>query len=73
MLLLGAVLLTSPHLGWLFGVGLFAAVGLLCYEHAIVSADDLSRVDIAFFTLNGWVSIALFCGTALDIWAGGGA
>jgi 4-hydroxybenzoate polyprenyltransferase len=36
-----------------------AAIGaVLVYEHSIVSADDLSRVDRAFFTLNGWVSLA---------------
>ena len=29
--------------------------------------DDLSRVDVAFFTINGWVGVALFLGLALDM------
>ena len=33
---------------------------LLAYEHTLVRADDLSRVDLAFFTLNGWISVGYF-------------
>ena len=40
-----------------YAVGVIAVVGLLVYEHSIVRADDLSRVDVAFFTLNGLVSL----------------
>jgi 4-hydroxybenzoate polyprenyltransferase len=32
---------------------------MLVYEHTLVSADDLSRVDRAFFTVNGWVAMAV--------------
>ena len=42
------------------GVGDVAAVALglaLAWEHSLVRADDLSRVDAAFFTVNGWVSL----------------
>ena len=53
------------------GLAYFAAValvvGLLVYEQSLVRADDLSRVDLAFFTVNGWVSVALFVGVALDL------
>ena len=42
----------------LMGIGIVA--GLLIYEHSLVRADDLSRVDAAFFTINGYVSV-LFC------------
>ena len=39
-----------------------------CGSTAIVSADDLSRVDVAFFTLNGWVGIGLFLGRRSSTW-----
>lgn len=50
----------AAGLGWLWwtGVGLTAAV--LAYEHAIVRAADLSRVNRAFFTANGLIGIGLF-------------
>ncbi|MFN2562163.1 MAG: menaquinone biosynthesis prenyltransferase MqnP [Jatrophihabitans sp.] len=50
----------AADLGWLWwtGVGLTAAV--LVYEHAIVRANDLSRVNRAFFTANGVIGIGLF-------------
>jgi 4-hydroxybenzoate polyprenyltransferase len=57
------------HLGlpYIFGVGLVTA--LLVYEHAIVRPKDLSRLDIAFFTLNGYVSVAFFAATLVDVLA----
>jgi len=61
-------------LAWLFGLGALAYVGvavvagLLVYEHSLVRADDLSRVDAAFFTLNGWVSVLFFFFWAGAIW-----
>jgi 4-hydroxybenzoate polyprenyltransferase len=39
----------------------------LLYEHRLVRADDLSRVNVAFFTLNGLVAVALFLGVVLDL------
>lgn len=63
----------SFELGWIYWVALALAAGLLAWEHSLVSARDLSRVDLAFFTLNGWVGIALFLGLALDLALGGGA
>lgn len=47
--------LTPLHPLYLAGVGGVAA--LLAYEHGLVRADDLSRVNAAFFTVNGWVSV----------------
>jgi hypothetical protein len=32
-----------------------------------VRADDLSKVDMAFFTVNGWIGVGLFVGLALDL------
>lgn len=57
------------ELSWIFSAALVLAALLLIWEHSIVSADDLSRVNMAFFTLNGWVGIGLFLGTVLDLWA----
>ena len=51
--------------GWLFGVGIAATAAALVFQHAIVRPGDLSRVNAAFFTANGFVSIALAtCGIA---------
>jgi len=68
-LLLVAAGLLSPHLGWLYGAGLLLAAALLLYEHGIVRADDLSRVDVAFFTLNGAVSLVVGLLALLDAFA----
>jgi 4-hydroxybenzoate polyprenyltransferase len=51
--------------GWLFLAGIAATVAALGYQHAIVKPGDLSRVDAAFFTANGFVSVTLaLCGIA---------
>jgi 4-hydroxybenzoate polyprenyltransferase len=57
VLLLGAAALGAPggHAWMLAGVGVVAA--LLLYEHSLVREDDLSRLDAAFFTMNGVISI----------------
>lgn len=61
------VFLSSPFLGWLYVVGLFIAAILLHYEHQLLSADDLSRIDAAFFTMNGYLSVSLFLITTADV------
>jgi 4-hydroxybenzoate polyprenyltransferase len=48
-------------------VGVAGIAGLLAYEHSLVKADDLSRVDAAFFTLNGWVSVGYLAVTLAAI------
>jgi 4-hydroxybenzoate polyprenyltransferase len=55
------------HLGALSLAGIAAVAGLLVYEHSLVKPDDLSRVNAAFFTMNGWVSVLFFCFWAADI------
>lgn len=55
------------RLGELSVVGVAAVAALLIYEHRLVKADDLSRVDAAFFTVNGYVSIVFFLFWAADI------
>ncbi len=63
--------LIALHLA--LGLGLPAALGiaavaaLLLWEHRLVRNDDLSRVDAAFFTMNGWVSVVFFAFWAADI------
>ncbi|HYL36590.1 MAG TPA: UbiA-like polyprenyltransferase [Bryobacteraceae bacterium] len=61
-------LAASFALGWLALAGIGAIVLLLLYEHSLVKADDLSRVDAAFFTVNGYVSVLFFLFWAADIW-----
>jgi 4-hydroxybenzoate polyprenyltransferase len=57
--LLVAVWFTSPHLGTVFLCGLVAVGLLLVYEHRLVRPDDLSRVNRAFFQVNGVISVGL--------------
>jgi len=60
-------LVYSLHLGALALTGVGAIVALLIYEHSLVKADDLSRVNAAFFTMNGYVSVLFFVFWAADI------
>jgi len=53
-------LVHSLSLGFLALAGVGAVAALLVYEHSLVHAHDLSRVDAAFFTMNGWVSVLFF-------------
>ncbi|HEX5431757.1 MAG TPA: UbiA-like polyprenyltransferase [Bryobacteraceae bacterium] len=54
-------------LGDLAVAGVAAVAGLLLWEHRLVKADDLSRIDAAFFTMNGYVSVIFFLFWAADI------
>jgi 4-hydroxybenzoate polyprenyltransferase len=54
-------------LGWLSIAGIAAIVALLIYEHSLVKPDDLTRVNAAFFTVNGYVSVLFFLFWAADI------
>ena len=62
-----ALLAWRADTGVVFWISCAAAVGLLCWEQSLVREDDLSRVNVAFFTINGWVGVALFLGLALDM------
>jgi 4-hydroxybenzoate polyprenyltransferase len=55
------------HFGWLWWLGLAVTALAFGYEHAIVKTNDLSRVNRAFFTANGFVGIALFVFAVLDL------
>jgi 4-hydroxybenzoate polyprenyltransferase len=66
VVLLAALFVLVPlHPIYLAGVAAVAA--LLVYEHSLVSADDLSRVDAAFFTVNGWISVGYLVFTILAL------
>jgi 4-hydroxybenzoate polyprenyltransferase len=59
-------LASVAHLGAPYLVGVAVVIALLAYEHAIVRPRDLSRLDVAFFNLNGYVSVAFFVATLVD-------
>ena len=61
-------LVVSFDLSWLSLAGIGAVVALLVYEHSLVKANDLSRVNAAFFTVNGYVSVLFFLFWAADIY-----
>ena len=63
--LIGLALL--PNLGALYLIGVGVVTLILVYEHAIVKPNDLSRVNVAFFTLNGMVSLVLMTLSVADL------
>ncbi|HVB85178.1 MAG TPA: UbiA-like polyprenyltransferase [Candidatus Dormibacteraeota bacterium] len=66
MIALLAWLAWSFHLLWLAWVGIAVVAVLLAYEHSLVKANDLSKMDAAFFAVNGYISLVflLFWGAA---------
>jgi 4-hydroxybenzoate polyprenyltransferase len=56
----------SP-LSWIYAVGASLTAGLLLYEHWLVRPDDLSKVNVAFFNVNGVISVGLMAFTIADI------
>jgi 4-hydroxybenzoate polyprenyltransferase len=65
-LLVLLALLFHFHAPGLIGVGLVAV--LIGYEHAIVSPRDLTRLNAAFFTMNGVIAMVFLAFVAADIW-----
>ena len=63
--LIGVALLADLGVIYLVGVGV--VIIILIYEHAIVKPNDLSRVNLAFFTLNGVVSLVLMALSVVDM------
>ena len=60
-------LIVAFHLGALAFVGIAAVVLLLGYEHSLVSHDDLSKLNAAFFTMNGVIAVVFFAFVAGDL------
>jgi 4-hydroxybenzoate polyprenyltransferase len=69
MIALLAWLAWSFHLPWPAWAGIVVVAALLAYEHSLVSATDLSRMNAAFFTVNGYISLLflLFWGAAVAV------
>jgi 4-hydroxybenzoate polyprenyltransferase len=67
MLILLFILVWSFGLGALTMTGVFAVLLLLGYEHSLVSKDDLSKLNAAFFTMNGIISVIFLVFLALDL------
>jgi 4-hydroxybenzoate polyprenyltransferase len=61
------VLVRLFELGTIAKIGVGAVAALLLWEHRLVKADDLSKIDAAFFTMNGYVSMIFFLFWATDI------
>ncbi|MHB8846157.1 MAG: UbiA-like polyprenyltransferase [Nitrospirota bacterium] len=53
--------------GMIYLLGIFIALGLIVYEHSLVREDDLSKLNIAFFNMNGYISVTIFIFTLLDV------
>lgn len=64
-IVLFALVGAAMRLGPVYWIGLMVAAGLLIYEHAIIAPDDLGRINTAFFTVNGVLSV----GYLLFTWA----
>jgi 4-hydroxybenzoate polyprenyltransferase len=54
---------TVAGLSWPYWLGIAGVAALLVYEHSLVAPDDLSKLGVAFFNVNGYISITLFVAT----------
>ncbi len=61
------LLLFLTQLSWWYIIGTIIASALLVYEHMLVKPNDLSKMNTAFFTMNGVLSIVVFCFTLIDL------
>lgn len=61
--------LTGYHAGlnYFYYIGIFLAAGALLYQHMLVKPEDLSRIHASFFSMNGFISVTLFCATWLSL------
>jgi 4-hydroxybenzoate polyprenyltransferase len=66
--------LALAALGWMEGLGLFywagwaAVVALFVYEHSLVTPRDLSRLDVAFFNVNGYIAVIMLVAVVTGLW-----
>ena len=58
------------HFGWLYWLGIAVFIGMLIYQHSIVTPADLTKVNIAFMTANGIASVVFAIFVLLDIFLG---
>lgn len=66
MVFLLLLLLIGTGLGWIYFIGVLAVSAMLVYEHRLVKPDDFSRIDAAFFNMNGYISVTIFAFTLID-------
>ena len=57
----------TAGLGWIYLLGMAVVIAMLVWEHAILRPSDLSRLNVAFFNLNGYVSVVYFAATLADV------
>ncbi|WP_372629072.1 UbiA-like polyprenyltransferase [Cohnella sp.] len=62
-----ALLLVLTDLSWWYFAGTIVAAALLLYEHRLVKPNDLSKLNAAFFTMNGILSAVIFVFTFIDL------
>ena len=55
------------NVGWWYWLGVVCVGVLLTYEHSLVRPGDLRRLDAAFFTMNGVISVAFFVFVLFDV------
>jgi 4-hydroxybenzoate polyprenyltransferase len=68
MIALLAWLAASFALPWPAWVGIAVVAAMLVWEHSMVSANDLSRLNAAFFTINGYISVLFFLFWGAAVW-----
>jgi len=66
MLLFLLLVLPGSGLGWIYFTGVVVVAGLLVYEHRLVKPEDLSKLNAAFFNMNGYISVTIFVFTLVD-------
>ncbi|WP_127585283.1 UbiA-like polyprenyltransferase [Paenibacillus koleovorans] len=59
--------LLMAELSWWYFAGVLISYALMIYEHSIVRPNNLSKLNTAFFTMNGTLSIVVFCFTCIDL------
>src|SRR5262249_13678947 len=69
-LLVALYWVAAPYLGWIYLTGVIAVALLLAYEHWLVTPDDLTRVNQAFFHVNAVVSVGLLLIVLLQLFVG---
>jgi 4-hydroxybenzoate polyprenyltransferase len=52
--------------GKFYGMGMLIVAGLFLYEHSLIKEHDLTRLDMAFFNMNGYISMTIFIATLAD-------
>jgi 4-hydroxybenzoate polyprenyltransferase len=66
MLIFLLLVLPGSGLGWIYFSGVLVVAALLGYEHSLVKPDDLSKLDAAFFNMNGYISVTIFLFALVD-------